>query len=162
MDINTSQKKENQRAKLRRGNIGFIFQNPNLIDELSVYENVELPLTYQRYKRKEKIKMVENMLIKLNLIHLKNKYPAQLDTEQQQRTAIARAIITNPALLLADEPTGNLDSKSGDNILNILSELNEEGMTIVMATHSAQVADRMQRNIHIFDGHIINETREIR
>ncbi len=161
MDINISKKKEHQRAKLRRGNIGFIFQNPNLIDELSIYENIELPLTYQRYKRSEKINMVENMLVKLKLIHLKNRYPAQLDTEQQQRTAIARAIITNPALLLADEPTGNLDSKSGDSILNILSELNEEGMTIVTATHSTHVADYFQRNIHIFDGHIINENRTI-
>ncbi len=156
MDISTSQKKEQQRAKLRRGNIGFIFQEPNLLEELTVYENIELPLIYLRYKRTEKIKLVEDMLVKLNLIHLKNKYPAQLDVEQQQRAAIARAIITNPALLLADEPTGALNSKSGDNILNILSELNEEGMTIVMATHSAQVADHTQRVIQIFDGHVIN------
>jgi len=161
MDINTSQKKEHQRAKLRRGNIGFIFQESNLIDELTVYENIELPLVYLRYKRKEKIKLVEEILIKLNLIHLRNRYPEQLDTEQQQKTAIARAIITNPALLIADEPTGALNSKSGDNILKILSGLNEEGMTIVLATHSAQVADHVQRVIQIFDGHVINETRAI-
>ncbi len=161
MGISTSQKNEQQRAKLRRGNIGFIFQDPYLIDELTVYENIELPLIYLRHKRKEKIKMVEEMLIKLNLIHLKNRYPAQLDGEQQKRTAIARAIITSPALLLADEPTGSLNSKSGDSILNILSKLNEEGMTIVLATHSAQVADHVQRVIQIFDGHVINETRAI-
>jgi len=158
MDINTSHKKEQQRAKLRRGNIGFIFQEPNLLDELTVYENIELPLIYLRYRRKEKIKLVEDMLIKLNLIHLRNRYPGQLDGEQQQRTAIARATITNPALLIADEPTGALNSKSGDSILKILSKLNEEGMTIVLATHSAQVADRTQRVIQIFDGHVINQT----
>jgi putative ABC transport system ATP-binding protein len=158
MDINTSQKKEQQRAKLRRGNIGFIFQEPNLLDELTIYENIELPLIYLRYRRKEKIKLVEDMLIKLNLIHLRNRYPGQLDGEQQQKTAIARAIITNPALLIADEPTGALNSKSGDSILKILSKLNEEGMTIVLATHSAQVADRTQRVIQIFDGHVINQT----
>ncbi len=158
MDINTSQKKEQQRAKLRRGNIGFIFQEPNLLDELTIYENIELPLIYLRYRRKEKIKLVEDMLIKLNLIHLRNRYPGQLDSEQQQRTAIARATITNPALLIADEPTGALNSKSGDSILKILSKLNEEGMTIVLATHSAQVADRTQRVIQIFDGHVINQT----
>ncbi len=161
MDINTSQKKEQQRAKLRRGNIGFIFQDPNLIDELTVYENIELPLIYLRYRRREKIKLVEDILVKLKLIHLKNKYPTQLDGEQQQRTAIARAIITNPALLLADEPTGALDSKSGDSILKILSELNEDGMTIVLATHSPQVADHVQRIIQIFDGHVINENKAI-
>ncbi len=161
MDINTSQKKEQQRAKLRRGNIGFIFQDPNLIDELTVYENIELPLIYLRYRRREKIKLVEDILVKLKLIHLRNRHPAQLDGEQQQRTAIARAIITNPALLLADEPTGALDSKSGDSILKILSELNEDGMTIVLATHSPQVADHVQRIIQIFDGHIINENKAI-
>jgi len=161
MDIKTSQKKEHQRAKLRRGNIGYIFQKPNLIDELTVYENIELPLIYLRYRRKEKIKLVEEILIKLKLIHLRNKYPKQLTEEQQQRTSIARAIITDPALLLADEPTGTLNSKSGDNILKILSELNEEGLTIILATHSAQVADHVQRVIQIFDGHIINETRAI-
>ena len=161
MDISTSQKKEQQRAKLRRGNISFIFQEPNLLDELTVYENIELPLIYHRYRRKEKIKLVEDILVKLKLIHLRNRYPKQLDAEQQQRTAIARAIITNPALLLADEPTGSLNSKSGDSILKILSGLNEEGMTIVLATHSAQVADHMQRVIQIFDGHVINETRAI-
>ncbi len=161
MGFNIAQKKDHQRAKLRRGNIGFIFKDSNLIDELSVYENIELPLIYLRYKRREKIRLVENILLKLKLTHLKNRYPTQLNAEQQQITAIARAIITNPALLLADEPTGNLNSKSGDSILNILSELNEKGMTIVMATHSEHVADHTQRTIQIFDGHIITENRAI-
>lgn len=155
MGYNVTQKNDRQRAKLRRGNIGYIFKDFYLIDELSVYENIELPLNYLRFSRMERIKTVEKVMLKLKLMHLKNKYPAQLNAEQKQRTAIARAIITNPSLLIADEPTGNLNSKDGDEILKVLSGLNEDGLTIILATHSSYVADHTQRTIQIFDGHLI-------
>jgi putative ABC transport system ATP-binding protein len=158
MEFNTAQKKEHERAKIRKSNIGYIFKDFNLIDDMTVAENVSLPLMYGSYKRQEKITLLDNVLLKMNIIHLKNTYPSQLTGEQQQLTALARAIITNPVLLIADEPTGRLDSKAGETILNILSQLNEEGMTIIMSTGSKQTAEHARRIIQIFDGHILNES----
>jgi len=157
LDINISKKKEHQRAKLRRGNIGYVFKDPFLLDELTVFENIELPLFYMRYKRKERIDIIENALLKYKMIHLKNKYPIQLNEEQQQMTAILRATVTNPSLLIADEPTGRLDSKERDNILKTFSTLNEEGMTIILATHSPYISDQTPRTIRMFDGHVVTD-----
>ena len=157
LDIDVTKKSNTQRAKLRKGNIGYIFKDPFLLEELTVLENIELPLVYMRYKRKERAMIVEKALLKYKMIHLRNRYPSQLTNEQQQMTSILRAVITNPPLLLADEPTGNLHSKEGDNILSILSKLNEEGMTIVLATHSQYIPDQTHRIIRMFDGHIVTD-----
>jgi putative ABC transport system ATP-binding protein len=157
MGYEISKMKERKRVQLRRGNIGFLFKDANLIEELSVYENVELPLIYQKYSRAERKQMVDEALKEMNLSHRSKHLPEQLSGEHQQKVAIARAIVTSPDLILADEPVGNLDSAAGDRILNILGKLNEGGTTVVIGTHSAAVADRTQRIIQLFDGHVITE-----
>lgn len=148
---------ENQLTVLRKGNLGFIFQSFNLIDELSVYENVELPLVYlgmKQAKRKEKVKQV---LEKVNLLHRANHFPQQLSGGQQQRVAIARAVVADCKLLLADEPTGNLDSTNGVEVMELLSELNRQGTTIIIVTHSQRDATYAHRVIQLFDGQIVAE-----
>lgn len=147
--------RERQRTQVRKGKLGFIFQSFNLIDELSVYENVELPLTYLGMKTSERKQKVEDMLRRMNLSHRAKHFPQQLSGGQQQRVAIARAVITNPKLILADEPTGNLDSKNGTEVMRLLTELNQEGTTIVMVTHSQHDAGFAHRTIHLFDGSIL-------
>lgn len=148
---------ERQRANLRKGHIGFVFQSFNLIDELSVFENVELPLLYLKTPAKERKERVEEALERMNIMHRKNHYPQQLSGGQQQRVAIARAIITNPDLILADEPTGNLDSTNGEEVMNLLSELNQAGTTIAMVTHSPYDANYAYRTVNLFDGKIVTE-----
>jgi len=146
---------ESQRVELRRGNIGFVFQSFNLIDELTVFENVELPLLYLQTPSRLRKKMVNELLEKMNIAHRRAYFPQQLSGGQQQRTAFARAIITKPQLLLADEPTGNLDSVNGNEVMRLLSHLHQEGTTIVMVTHSSQCAEQADRTIHLFDGNIV-------
>ena len=148
---------EKKRTALRKGNIGFVFQSFNLINELTVYENVELPLLYLRTPPFERKKRVNDVLEKLALIPRKNHFPQQVSGGQQQRVAVARAIVAKPTLILADEPTGNLDSVHGDEVMKLLVELNENGTTVVMVTHSPVYADFAQRVIHLFDGHIVTE-----
>lgn len=147
--------KEKQRTQMRKGRIGFVFQSFNLIDELNVYENVELPLTYLGIKASERRRMVDDMLKRMNISHRAKHFPQQLSGGQQQRIAIARAVITNPGLILADEPTGNLDSKNGAEVINLLTELNREGTTIVMVTHSSHDASFAHRTVHLFDGSVV-------
>ncbi len=149
--------KERQRTGLRKGNIGFVFQSFNLIDELNVYENVELPLIYLKMKASERKNMVENVLDRMKIGHRKKHFPQQLSGGQQQRVAIARAVVANPKLILADEPTGNLDSKNGFEVMKLLTELNKEGTTIVMVTHSDRDAAFAHRVINLFDGKVITE-----
>lgn len=146
---------ESQRTNLRKGVIGFVFQSFNLIDELNVYENVELPLTYLGLKSSERRRMVEDILKRMNISHRAKHFPQQLSGGQQQRVAIARAVVTNPKLILADEPTGNLDSKNGTEVMNLLTELNKEGTTIIMVTHSQHDASFAHRTVHLFDGSIV-------
>jgi putative ABC transport system ATP-binding protein len=148
---------EKQKTGLRKRNIGFVFQNFNLIEELTVYENIELPLLYLGWKRKERKKRVDEVIDQLNINHRRNLFPAQLSGGQQQRVAVARAIISNPPLLLADEPTGNLDSMHGEEVMLMLNELNKAGTTIVMVTHSQRDASYSRRIVHLFDGQVINE-----
>ncbi len=151
-----SQMQENQRTDLRKGFIGFVFQSFNLIDELNVTENVELPLMYMGVPAKERRQRVEEVLRRVNMSHRAKHFPNQLSGGQQQRVAIARAIISTPKLILADEPTGNLDSKNGREVMEILSELHKEGTTIVMVTHSQHDATYAQRIISLFDGQIVD------
>jgi len=152
--------KESQRTCLRKGNIGFVFQSFNLIDELTVYENVELPLIYLKLKASERKQMVETVLERMKIGHRRKHFPQQLSGGQQQRVAIARAVVANPKLILADEPTGNLDSKNGLEVMKLLSELNKEGTTIVMVTHSERDAGFAHRIINLFDGQIITEQQK--
>jgi putative ABC transport system ATP-binding protein len=147
--------KEKDRTQFRKGNIGFIFQSFNLIDELNVYDNVELPLIYLKMKSSERRKMVDEVLKRMKIGHRAKHFPQQLSGGQQQRVAIARAVIANPGLILADEPTGNLDSKNGIEVMNLLSELNQEGTTIIMVTHSDRDAGYAHRIINLFDGQVI-------
>jgi putative ABC transport system ATP-binding protein len=156
---NVSELREMQRTKFRKGNIGFVFQSFNLIDELSVYENVELPLVYLRIKASERKRRVKEVLDRMKISHREKHFPQQLSGGQQQRVAIARAIVINPKLILADEPTGNLDSKNGHEVMKLLADLNKEGATIVMVTHSDRDAGFAHRVINLFDGHIITERR---
>lgn len=149
--------KESQRTQLRKGNIGFIFQSFNLIDELSVFENVELPLIYLKMNSKKRKEIVEKVLQRVNMGHRAKHFPNQLSGGQQQRVAIARAVVANPNLILADEPTGNLDSKNGVEVMELLSELNKEGTTIIMVTHSQRDADFAHRTINLFDGKVLTE-----
>lgn len=151
--------KERQRTIFRKGNIGFVFQSFNLIDELTVYENVELPLIYLKMKSSERKQLVNNVLERMKIGHRSKHFPQQLSGGQQQRVAIARAVVANPKLILADEPTGNLDSKNGDEVMNLLTELNKEGTTIVMVTHSHHDADFAHRIINLFDGEIVTENK---
>ncbi len=148
---------ERQRTNLRKENIGFVFQSFNLIDELTVFENVELPLLYMKVSGAERKRRVNEALERMNIAHRAKHFPQQLSGGQQQRVAIARAVISNPKLILADEPTGNLDSANGEEVMNLLTQLNEEGTTIIMVTHSPSDADRSHRIIQLFDGHIVTE-----
>ena len=157
LNTEVSKHSERQRAQLRKQNIGFVFQSFNLIDELTVFENVELPLLYlgtSSWERKEKVNAV---LEKMEIMHRVNHFPQQLSGGQQQRVAVARAIVSDPKMILADEPTGNLDSSHGDEVMKMLSDLNENGTTIVMVTHSPTYAEYGNRIIHLFDGHIVTE-----
>ncbi len=156
-DTEVSKMSERNRTNLRKGNIGFVFQSFNLIDELTVYENVELPLLYMKVSASERKKKVEAVLERMKIIHRKKHFPQQLSGGQQQRVAIARAVVANPKLILADEPTGNLDSANGEEVMNLLTELNKDGTTIVMVTHSPSDAEYAHRIIQLFDGHIVTE-----
>jgi putative ABC transport system ATP-binding protein len=149
--------KENKRTKHRKGNIGFVFQSFNLIDELTVYENVELPLIYLNIKAKERKRRIVEALEQMDMGHRIKHFPKQLSGGQQQRVAIARAVVANPKLILADEPTGNLDSKNGIDVMNVLTKLNREGTTIIMVTHSDRDAAFAHRTIQLFDGQIVAE-----
>lgn len=148
---------ERQRAELRKGSIGFVFQSFNLIDELTVYENVELPLLYLKTPADERKVRVEAALNRMNIMHRRNHFPQQLSGGQQQRTAIARAVVAKPKLILADEPTGNLDSKNGEEVMKLLGELNDEGTTIIMVTHSPYDAGFAHRTVNLFDGKVVTE-----
>ncbi len=147
--------RERDRTVFRKGNIGFVFQSFNLIDELNVFENVELPLIYLKMKTSERKKKVEDALDRMKITHRAKHFPQQLSGGQQQRVAIARAVVANPRLILADEPTGNLDSKNGIEVINLLSELNKEGTTIIMVTHSERDAGYAHRIVNLFDGQIV-------
>lgn len=149
--------KERQRTMVRKGNIGFVFQSFNLIDELNVYENIELPLIYLKLKASERKEKVNLILDRMKISHRAKHFPQQLSGGQQQRVAIARAVVAGPKLILADEPTGNLDSKNGMEVMNLLTELNKEGTTIVMVTHSQHDASFTHRVINLFDGQIVTE-----
>lgn len=157
LDKEISRFTEKQRANLRKQNIGFVFQNFNLIDELNVFENVELPLIYLGYNTSERKKRVEEVLEQMQIIHRKKHFPLQLSGGQQQRVAVARAVVSKPHLILADEPTGNLDSANGEEVMNLLEGLNKNGTTIIMVTHSQRDAEYAGRIIRLFDGQIINE-----
>ncbi len=148
---------ERQRAQFRKGNIGFVFQSFNLIDELTVYENVELPLLYLGMAGAERKQRVEETLERVNIMHRKDHFPQQLSGGQQQRVAVARAVVASPRLILADEPTGNLDSTNGEEVMQLLTEMNEAGAAIVMVTHSPADAEYSHRIIHLFDGHVVTE-----
>lgn len=151
--------KEKERTNFRKGNIGFVFQSFNLIDELDVYENIELPLRYIDCSAAERREKVEAVMVRINISHRAKHFPQQLSGGQQQRVAIARAVVANPKLLLADEPTGNLDSRNGKEVMDLLCELNREGTTIVMVTHSQKDASRASRIIDLFDGHIVSDVK---
>lgn len=146
---------EKQLAELRKASVGFVFQSFNLIDELTVYENVELPLQYQNISKAEREKRVEEILKRVGIDHRAEHLPQQLSGGQQQRVAVARALVINPKLVLADEPTGNLDSKNGDEVMNMLRELNREGTTVVMVTHSEKEGNYADRLVRLLDGQIM-------
>lgn len=148
---------ERQRANLRKANIGFVFQSFNLIDELTVFENVELPLFYLGVASAEREKRVNEVLEHMGVMHRKSHFPQQLSGGQQQRVAVSRAIVAKPKLILADEPTGNLDSAHGSEVMKLLTQLNEAGTTIVMVTHSTHDSEFAHRIIHLFDGHVVTE-----
>jgi putative ABC transport system ATP-binding protein len=148
---------ERRRADLRKRNIGFVFQSFNLIDELTVYENVELPLLYLKVGATERKKKVEAVLEKMQMMHRRNHFPQQLSGGQQQRVAVARAVINNPKLILADEPTGNLDSTNGNEVMQLLTELNDAGATVIIVTHSNHDAAYSHRIIRLLDGQIVME-----
>jgi putative ABC transport system ATP-binding protein len=152
-----AQMSERQRASLRKGSIGFVFQSFNLIDELTVYENVELPLLYLKVPAEQRKTQVEAALTRMNMMHRRNHFPQQLSGGQQQRVAIARAVVAKPKMILADEPTGNLDSTNGEEVMKLLQELNNEGTTIVMVTHSPYDAGFAHRIINLFDGKVVTE-----
>lgn len=155
--IEVAKFKERKRSDLRKNNIGFVFQSFNLIDELTVYENVELPLIYTNVPAKDRKARVEAVLEKVQIMHRRNHFPQQLSGGQQQRVAVARAVVNNPKLILADEPTGNLDSNNGNEVMQLLTELNESGTTIVMVTHSEHDAKFSDRIIRMLDGQVIME-----
>lgn len=156
-DEEVSKYSERQRAELRKKNIGFVFQSFNLIDELTVYENVELPLIYLKYPAADRKKRVEEVLETMQIMHRKDHFPQQLSGGQQQRVAVARAVVAKPNLILADEPTGNLDSTNGQEVMTLLSDLNSKGTTVVMVTHSATDAEYAHRVINLFDGQVVSE-----
>lgn len=160
MGEETSGFSEKERAAKRKGNIGFVFQSFNLIDELTVFENIELPLMYLGLSAGERKKKVEESLERMNMMARVNHFPQQLSGGQQQRVAIARAVVADVKLILADEPTGNLDSDHGDEVMELLTELNNQGTTIVMVTHSPYDAGYSDRKIHLFDGEVVEEPAE--
>jgi putative ABC transport system ATP-binding protein len=157
MGTEVSHYRERQRSTIRKNNIGFVFQSFNLIDELTIFENVELPLLYQGFSSAQRRKRVDEMLERFKMIPRRNHFPQQLSGGQQQRAAVARAVITRPRIILADEPTGNLDSTHGEEVMQSLVELNEEGTTVVMVTHSPTYAGYGRRIINLFDGNIVTE-----
>jgi putative ABC transport system ATP-binding protein len=157
LDNEVSAFKEKQRANLRKHNIGFVFQNFNLIDELNVFENVELPLLYLGVGKAERKQKVHEVLERMQIMHRRNHFPLQLSGGQQQRVAVARAVVANPKIILADEPTGNLDSVNGEEVMMLLSQLNNAGTTIIMVTHSQHDASYAKRIMHLFDGQIVTE-----
>ena len=157
MDV--SRMKEPERINVRKGIIGFVFQSFNLIDELTVEENIELPLLYMGIPKKERRQRVREVMDRMSISHRNKHFPAQLSGGQQQRVAIARAVIANPKIILADEPTGNLDSKNGEEVMQLLSEFHKEGTTIVMVTHSQHDASYANRTVKLFDGHIVSQIR---
>lgn len=157
MGTEVSNLSERHRAQLRKGNIGFVFQSFNLIDELTVYENVELPLLYLGMGADERKARVNAALESVQIVHRQKHFPQQLSGGQQQRVAIARSVVAGPKLILADEPTGNLDSTNSEEVMNLLTQMNEAGTTIVMVTHSPADAEYSQRVIHLFDGHVVTE-----
>lgn len=152
-----SKLKENERTDIRKGTIGFVFQSFNLIDELNVYENIELPLLYMKTPTKERKARIEAVMDRMAISHRRKHFPNQLSGGQQQRVAIARAVLPNPKIILADEPTGNLDSKNGKEVMNLLSELHNEGATIIMVTHSQHDAAYADRIINLYDGQIVDQ-----
>ena len=152
-----SQLKENERTDLRKGVIGFVFQSFNLIDELNVYENIELPLLYMGVPAKERKRRIEAVMDRMAISHRRNHFPNQLSGGQQQRVAIARAVISNPKIILADEPTGNLDSQNGKEVMQLLTDLHKEGATIIMVTHSQHDAAYADRIINLYDGQIVKQ-----
>ncbi|MDE6194561.1 MAG: ABC transporter ATP-binding protein [Muribaculaceae bacterium] len=152
-----SKLKENERTDIRKGLIGFVFQSFNLIDELNVYENIELPLLYMKTPGKERKERIEAVMDRMAISHRRKHFPNQLSGGQQQRVAIARAVIPEPKIILADEPTGNLDSKNGKEVMDLLSELHHEGATIVMVTHSQHDAAYADRIINLYDGQIVDQ-----
>jgi putative ABC transport system ATP-binding protein len=156
-NIDVTNFKERHRTNLRKSNIGFVFQSFNLIDELTVYQNVELPLVYQKVPAAQRKEMVDRALERMGIAHRRNHFPQQLSGGQQQRVAIARAVVSNPKMILADEPTGNLDSNNGKEVMNLLTELNKEGTTIVMVTHSQSDSEHAHRVIYLLDGQVVSE-----
>ena len=157
--VEVSRLKESQRTALRKGKVGFIFQSFNLIDELNVEQNVELPLKYMGVKADERKTRVTETLRRLGIAHRAKHYPNELSGGQQQRVAIARAVICNPRLILADEPTGNLDSRNGKEVMDLLAELNDDGTTIVMVTHSQRDASYAHRIVNMLDGFLVEKTQ---
>ena len=157
--VEVSKYTEAQRTELRKGVIGFVFQSFNLIDELNVFENIELPLLYMGVPKEERKRRVEEAMKRMDISHRVKHFPQQLSGGQQQRVAIARAVVANPKLILADEPTGNLDSKNGKEVMDLLTQLNKEGTTVVMVTHSQHDAGYATRTINLFDGQVVNEVR---
>ncbi|MEE0520392.1 MAG: ABC transporter ATP-binding protein [Bacteroidaceae bacterium] len=152
-----SKLKESERTDIRKGVIGFVFQSFNLIDELNVFENIELPLLYVGTSTKERRKRIEAVMDRMAISHRRKHFPSQLSGGQQQRVAIARAVLPNPKIILADEPTGNLDSKNGKEVMQLLSELHKEGTTIIMVTHSQHDASYADRIVNLYDGQIVNQ-----
>jgi len=157
--IEVSKYSEKQRTRLRKGVIGFVFQSFNLIEELNVYENIELPLLYMGVPSAERKKKIHAAMDRMQITHREKHFPQQLSGGQQQRVAIARAVVAGPKLILADEPTGNLDSKNGKEVMNLLTELNKDGTTIVMVTHSQHDAGYAARIVNLFDGEVVTEVR---
>jgi putative ABC transport system ATP-binding protein len=157
LDKEVSGLQERQRADLRKSNVGFVFQSFNLIDELTVYENIELPLLYLKVSAAEREKKVNAVLEKMQIAHRKGHFPQQLSGGQQQRVAVARAVVTAPRVIFADEPTGNLDSRNGNEVMKLLTELNEAGTTIIMVTHSQHDASFAHRIINLLDGQVVTE-----
>ena len=157
--VEVSKYTEAQRTNLRKGVIGFVFQSFNLIDELNVYENIELPLLYMGVPKEERKRRVEEAMKRMDISHRVKHFPQQLSGGQQQRVAIARAVVANPKIILADEPTGNLDSKNGKEVMELLTQLNKEGTTVVMVTHSQHDAGYATRTINLFDGQVVNTVK---
>ena len=157
--VEVSKLSEADRTNLRKGVIGFVFQSFNLIDELNVYENIELPLLYMGVPKDERKRRVQEVMARMDISHRVKHFPQQLSGGQQQRVAIARAVVANPKIILADEPTGNLDSKNGKEVMDLLTQLNKEGTTVVMVTHSQHDAGYATRTINLFDGQVVNTVR---